>query len=107
MSSEGNNHVPMKLEFEIYNLPFRLRAAEDEHERLKRAAKHVDSMMRELSSQQTTPDTAKLAIQTALLITVEYYKMIDDASAVHGLTDDVRKRVEGLIERLDEQLQDF
>ncbi|MGI8906897.1 MAG: cell division protein ZapA [Candidatus Sumerlaeaceae bacterium] len=105
MSQESNNHGgPAKLEFEIYNLPFRLRAPEDEHERLRRAARHVDTLMRDLSSKLTTPDTGKLAMQAALLVTVEYYKMIDDASAVHGLTDDVRKRVDGLIDMLDEQL---
>lgn len=105
MSDEVNsNGTAEKLEFEIYNLPFRLRAPENEHERLKRAAKHVDTLMRDLSGKMITPDTGKIAMQAALLVTVEYYKMIDDASAVHGLTDDVRRRVDDLIDRLDEQL---
>jgi cell division protein ZapA (FtsZ GTPase activity inhibitor) len=100
----NNNHPAAKLEFEIYNMPFRLRAPEDEHDRLKRAAKHVDSTIRELASQQTTPDTGKLAMQAALLVTVEYYKIIDDAASAIGVTEDVRRRVDGLINKLDEQL---
>ena len=104
MSDDVNNGTPVQLQFEIYNLPFRLRAPEHEHERLKRAAKHVDTLMRDLGTKLITPDTGKLAMQAALLVTVEYYKMIDDASAVHGLTDEFRRRVDDLIERLDEQL---
>src|SRR6478672_8915673 len=104
MSDDVNNGTPVQLQFEIYNLPFRLRAPQNEHERLKRAARHVDTLMRDLGGKTITPDTGKLAMQAALLVTVEYYKMIDDATAVHGLTDDVRKRVDNLIERLDEQL---
>lgn len=106
MSDEANsNGAADKLEFEIYNMPFRLRAPENEHERLKRAARHVDGLMRDLSGKTITPDTGKLAMQAALLVTVEYYKMIDDASAVHGLTDDVRRRVDDIIDRLDQQLE--
>jgi cell division protein ZapA (FtsZ GTPase activity inhibitor) len=104
MSKEPAN-IPAKLEFEIFNLPFRLRAPEDEHERLKRAARHVDNLMRELSNSQVTPDTGKLAMQAALLATVEYYKLIDDAAAAIGMTEDVRRRVENLIEQLDSELE--
>ena len=57
---------PAKLEFTIYNLPFRLRAPVEEHDRLRRAAKHVDELMKQLSESQVTPDTAKLALQAAL-----------------------------------------
>lgn len=96
-----------KLEFEIYNLPFRLRAPEEEHDRLRRAARHVDTLIRDLGQHQTTPDTVKLALQTALLVSVDYLKVIDDAASASGLTDDVRQRLEDIISRLDEQLLEF
>jgi cell division protein ZapA len=102
--TDESKKQPTKLEFEIFNLPFKLRAPDDEHERLRRAARHVDTVMRDLSNSQNTPDTAKIAMQTALLITVEYYKMIDDITTAHGLTDDVRQRVERLIQKLEKQL---
>ena len=102
--TEQSKNQPSKLEFDIYNLPFKLRAPEDEHDRLKRAARHVDTVMKGLAESQTTPDTAKLAMQAALLVTVEYYKIIDDIATAHGLTDDVKRRVEQLIEKLEKQL---
>src|SRR5215211_3009334 len=88
---------PSKLEFEIFNLPFRLKAPKEDHERLKRAAKHVDDIMRELSGSQVTPDTSKLAMQAAVLITAEYYKKVDDIAAENGLTNDVKDRLNRLI----------
>ncbi len=103
----NDNGSASKLEFTIYNMPFRLRAPVEEHERLKRAARHVDEMMRELSASQITPDTGKLALQAALLSTVEYYKVIDDANAAVGLTEDVKRRVDDLIEQLDQELTDI
>ena len=103
MSDSG----PAKLEFTIYNLPFRLRAPVEEHERLKRAARHVDDLMRQLSESQVTPDTGKLALQAALLSTVEYFKIIDDAASVVGLTEDVKRRVDFLIETLEQELADL
>jgi len=99
------NHA--KLEFTIYNLPFRLRAPVEEHERLKRAARHVDELMRQLSESQVTPDTGKLALQAALLSTVEYFKIIDDAASVVGLTEDVKRRVDFLIDTLEQELADL
>jgi len=105
--SEGDNQIPMKIEFEIFNMPFRLRAPADEHDRLRRAARHVDNLLRDLNANQVTPDTARLAVQAALLITVEHFKMIDDVTTAHGVTDDVRRRVDDLIERLDMQLAEF
>jgi cell division protein ZapA (FtsZ GTPase activity inhibitor) len=102
--SESN---PAKLEFTIYNLPFRLRAPVEEHERLRRAARHVDELMRQLSETQVTPDTGKLALQAALLSTVEYFKIIDDAASVVGLTEDVKRRVDYLIETLEQELADL
>jgi cell division protein ZapA (FtsZ GTPase activity inhibitor) len=105
--NQDSKNQPTKLEFEIYNLPFRLRAPKEEHERLRRAAKHVDSMMRELSGSQVTPDTSKLAMQAAVLITAEYYKKIDDIAAENGLTDDVRERLNRLIQLVDEELSEL
>lgn len=102
-----SDNSPAKLEFTIYNLPFRLRAPVEDHERLVRAARHVDDLMRRLSESQVTPDTGKLALQAALLSTVEYFKIIDDAQSVVGLTEDVKRRVDYLIEALDQELADM
>lgn len=96
-----------KLEFTIYNLPFRLRAPVEEHDRLRRAARHVDDLMQQLSETQIQPDTGKLALQAALLSTVEYFKVIDDAASAVGLTDDVKRRVDTLIEQLEHELADL
>jgi len=103
----SDNGSAAKLEFTIYNLPFRLRAPVEEHERLVRAARQVDEMMKELSASQVTPDTGKLALQAALLSTVEYLKVIDDTAHAVGLTEDVKRRVERLIEQLDQELTDI
>ena len=103
----SENSSASKLEFTIYNLPFRLRAPVEEHERLKRAARHVDELMQELSASQTTPDTGKLALQAALLSTVEYFKVIDDAASAVGLTEDVKRRVDMLIDQLEQELSDM
>lgn len=103
----SENGSASKLEFTIYNLPFRLRAPIEEHDRLRRAARQVDDMMQELSSSQVTPDTSKLALQAALLSTVEYLKIMDDASSAVGLTEDVKRRVDHLIEQLDYELTDI
>lgn len=104
MSETSSNNPPTKLEFEIYNMVFRLRAPEEDHERLRRAAKRVDELIRGLNEASPTPDTGKLAIQAALLSTVEYYKVIDDASAAMGLSQDIQRRIENLIEQLDQEL---
>lgn len=103
----SENSSASKLEFTIYNLPFRLRAPVEEHERLRRAARHVDEMIRELGATQTTPDSAKLALQVALLSTVEYYKVVDDASSAVGMTEDVKRRVDQLIVQLESELTDI
>src|SRR5690606_10994468 len=103
----SDNSSAAKLEFTIYNLPFRLREPVEDHERLKRAAKHVDELMRHLSETQVTPDTGKLALQAALLSTVEYYKIIDDAAIAVGMTEDVKRRVDNLIAQLENELADL
>ena len=95
----------LKIELDIFNLPFRLRAPADEHDRLRRAARHVNDVMRELVVSQSTPDTVRLAIQAAFLITHEYVKLMDDHARQIGLTDDRQRRVEDLIARLDESLR--
>lgn len=103
----SENSSASKLEFTIYNLPFRLRAPVQEHDRLRRAARHVNELMQELSASQTTPDTSKLALQAALLSTVEYFKVIDDAASAVGLTEDVKRRVDMLIDQLEQELSDM
>ena len=103
----SENGSASKLEFTIYNLPFRLRAPEEEHDRLRRAARQVDEMMQSLSASQVTPDTGKLALQAALLSTAEYLRIVDDAASAAGLTDDVKHRVESLISQLEKELTDI
>lgn len=102
-----SDNAPAKLEFTICNMPFRLRAPLEEHDRLRRAARHVDELMKQLSESQITPDTAKVALQAALLSTVEYFKVIDDAQLVVGISEDVKRRVDFLIDTLERELSDL
>lgn len=103
----SDNGPAEKLEFTIYNLPFRLRAPVEEHDRLRRAARNVDALMQDLSASQVTPDTTKIALQAALLATVEYMKIVDDANSAVGLTEDVKRRVDELIVQLEKELADI
>lgn len=103
----SDSNSASKLEFTIYNLPFRLRAPLEDHDRLRRAARHVDELMRQLSESQVTPDTGKLALQAALLSTVEYFKVIDDTATAMGLTEDVKRRVDFIIDTLEQELADL
>jgi cell division protein ZapA (FtsZ GTPase activity inhibitor) len=103
MSEES--HDPTRLELDIYGLPFRLRAPIEEHDRLRRAARHVDNVMREQSVNMTTNDTARLAMQTAFLVALDYMKLMDDIAGENGVTDQVRRRVDELMQRLDESLK--
>ena len=96
---------PAKLELEIYGLTFRLRAPAEDHDRLKRAARHVDNVMRELTVSQTTPDTSRLAIQAAFMITLDYIKLMDDIAHESGATDENRRRVDQLLQRLEDSLK--
>jgi cell division protein ZapA (FtsZ GTPase activity inhibitor) len=93
------------LEVDIYGLPFKLRAPIEEHDRLRRAARHVDNVMREVMVSHVTPDTARLAMQAAFLITVDYMKLMDDIANRNGATDDNKRRVDDLLQRLEESLK--
>lgn len=93
------------LEVDIYGLPFKLRAPVEEHDRLRRAARHVDNVMREVMVSYVTPDTARLAIQAAFLITVDYMKLMDDIANRNGATDENKRRVDDLLQRLEESLK--
>jgi cell division protein ZapA (FtsZ GTPase activity inhibitor) len=97
------NKTVEPLELDIFGLPFRLRAPLDEHDRLKRAAIHVDNVLKELASNQKTPDTGRLAIQAAMMITLDYIALMDDITS-NGTSDRVRQRVDDLLRRLDESL---
>ena len=103
--TESDARDSQRLEVEIFNLTFRLKAPPDEHERLRRAARHVDTVMRELMVSQTSPDTARLAIQSALLISRDYLKLMDDIATADGVTSESRRRVDELVQRLDESLR--
>ncbi len=94
-----------RVELDIFGMVFRLRAPSEEHDRLKRAARHVDNVMRELVVNMTTPDTTRLAIQAAFLITMDYVKLMDDIATDSGVTNEVRRRVDDLTQRLDESLR--
>jgi cell division protein ZapA (FtsZ GTPase activity inhibitor) len=95
----------LRLEVEVYGLTFRLRAPLEDHDRLRRSARHVDNVMRELVVSQTTPDTTRLAIQAAFMITLDYIKLMDDIANETGATDENKKRVDQLLERLEESLK--
>ncbi len=95
----------ISLELEIYGQRFHVRAPANEAERLKVAAKYVDETIREVLAMGTTRDTGRLAIQAALMIAVEFYKLKDDIHAEMGLTEEVKRRVNELIARLDQTLK--
>ncbi len=94
-----------KLDLEIYGQAFRVRAPEEDHERLQDAARHVTQVMRKLENTQTSPDTARLAMQAALLISADYHKLKDEFDDKTGATAENKRRVDMLIERLEESLK--
>ena len=96
---------PLRLELDIYGHVFRLRAPLEEQDRLKRAARHVDNVLREISVSQATPDSTRLGIQAAFLIALDYIKLMDDIANRNGTTDETRKRVDDLLQRLEESLR--
>lgn len=95
----------ISLELEIYGQRFHVRAPESEAARLKLAAKHVDETIHQVLAMGTTRDTGRLAIQAALMVAVEFYKLKDDIHAEMGLTEEVKRRVNELIDRLDQTLK--
>ncbi|MBX7246088.1 MAG: cell division protein ZapA [Candidatus Sumerlaeaceae bacterium] len=96
-----------RLELEIYGLVFRLRAPVEEHDRLKRAGRQVDNAIRELAVSQKTPDSTRLAIQAAFLISHDFIKLMDDFAAKNGVTDETRRRVDDLLQRIDDSISSF
>src|SRR5205814_1789493 len=103
MSDSGHEAQP--LELDIYGQSFRLRAPWDEHDRLQRAARHVDNVMRQIVVAQITPDTSRLAIQAALRISYDYLRLMDDIAHETGATDENKRRVDDLLQRLEESLK--
>lgn len=100
-----NEQDPTRLELTVFNMTFRLRAPTEEHERLARAARHVDAVMNDLAQNMTTPDTARLAVQSAFVITLEYMKLMDDIAKDNGMTNEVSRRLTELDKRLDDSLK--
>lgn len=96
-----------RLELDIYGHTFRLRAPAEDHDRLKRAARRVDEVLREISVSQVTPDTTRLGIQAAFLISLDYVKLVDDIDNRNGATDENRKKVDDLLQRLEESLREL
>lgn len=102
--SENPIETP-RVELEIYGITFRLRAPGEDHDRIRRAARHVDNQMRELVVSHATPDTARLAIQAALLIAMDFYKLMEDEASLHGARNENQQRVDDLLQRLDDSLR--
>ena len=106
------------LELEIYNIPLRLRAPEPEHDRLRRAARHVDSVMRDQLAVLPLADPARLAVQAAFIVATEYFRSLDqhlEAEAARGPATDptrsataaVTRRLDTLVEGLDQSLAEL
>ncbi len=107
MTSAAESSAPEPLELDIFNLSFRLRAPRDEHERIKRAARHVDTVMRDLVSSQPSADTTRLAIQAAFVIATEYSRSLDESIAGDGNANQVAQRVDDILRGLDMALADM
>lgn len=102
-----NNSAPQPLELKIYSLPFRLRAPEEEHERLERAARHVDTTMRELVAANPSADTTRLAIQAAFLIATDLFRSLDEGFAGGTPPAQFARRVEEMLTGLDKALAEM
>ena len=63
----------------------------------------MDNVLKELATSQNTPDTGRLAIQGAMMITLDYIALMDDITS-NGTSDRVRQRVDDLLKRLDDSL---
>ncbi len=93
------------VDLDIYGQRFLVRAPANERERLEEASHYVDQMIRQLDQAGTSRDTGRLAIQAALMIAVELFKLKDDIHAEVGLTEEVKRRVNEIIEKLDYTLR--
>jgi len=93
------------IDLDIYGQRFHVRAPASERERLEQAGRYVEQTIQQLLEMGTTHDTGRLAIQAALMIAVELFKLRDDIHAEAGLTEEVKRRVNDLISRLDHTLK--
>ena len=93
---------PMRVQLKIAGQSFTLKAPEEEHERLERIAAEVESRVQEVqTSGISSPHRA------ALMAAFQYAYDLDEMPAV-GSKDDqqkARKKLEGLISRLDEAME--
>jgi len=87
---------------EIFGRRFELRGSDD-GEHLEELARYVDRRMRELAEVSPQVDTAKLAVLTALNIADELFR--EQRTEPGARNERLRKRVEGLVKRLDEVLE--
>lgn len=105
MNDSARNIVAIELE--IYGQHFTVRAPANERERVENAARYVNQVIEELFAAGTTRDTGRLAIQAALMIAIELYKLKDDIHAEAGLTEEVKNRINRMIEHLDHTLRNL
>jgi cell division protein ZapA (FtsZ GTPase activity inhibitor) len=103
MSDLSQNLVPVDLE--IYGQRFTVRAPTVEHERILAAAEYMNSTIHQLVEAGVSRDTGRLAIQAGLMIAIELFKLRDDIHAEAGLTEEVKSRINKLIEHLDNTLR--
>ena len=87
---------------EIFGRRYELRGTEGS-EHLEELARYVDRRMRELAEISPHVDTAKLAVLTALNIADELFR--EQQTEPGTRNERLRKRVEGLVKRLDEALE--
>jgi len=87
---------------EIFGRRYELRGTEGS-EHLEELARYVDRRMRELAEVSPHVDTAKLAVLTALNIADELFR--EQQTEPGTRNERLRKRVEGLVKRLDEVLE--
>jgi cell division protein ZapA len=87
---------------EIFGRRFDLRTS-GPSEHLEELARFVDRRMRELAEVSPHVDTAKLAVLTALNIADELFR--EQTTEPGTRTDNVRQRVDRLIQKVDEVLE--
>jgi len=87
---------------EIFGRRFELRGSEGS-EHLEELARYVDRRMRELAKVSPQVDTAKLAVLAALNIADELFR--EQRTEPGARNERFKKRVEGLVKRLDEVLE--
>jgi cell division protein ZapA (FtsZ GTPase activity inhibitor) len=102
--NEVQSELP-RIELEVYGLTFRLRAPAEDHDRIRRAARHVENVMRELVVSQTSPDTSRLALQAALIISMDYFKAVEEEVNRNGATNESNRRVDELLQRIEDSLR--